>query len=279
MNMPNMRNMLLGSAMVFGPLAGCGSDGAGVETETEIETRTDDAGEGGAGGFGGFPCTAPPEDVSASPRADERIEMLALGLSPGLIARQADYDRIARDVAAIESQDPSLRDFPVYFASAGYGRMIMVYLDTPEPPTTGADAAAWDCLNTAMGVTTIETLDPWPSPGSDGFTGRLTFRGLFRANALAAVYTTLPFVRAAETTGPSGGDGSTICFEPGPSAWTYYYDRAGGISCPTGCDEHEVSGFSVSTAGEVTPLGVWGGGSGDWPDDLHERLFAAGCHD
>lgn len=277
MNMPNMRSTLLGSAMVLGSLAGCGSDGAGVETETEIETRTDDAGEGGAGGFGGFPCTAPPEDVSASPRADERIEMLALGLSPGLIARQADYDRIARDVAAIESQDPSLRDFPVYFANAGYGRMIMVYLDTPEPPTTGADAAAWDCLNTAMGVTTIETLDPWPSPGSDGFTGRLTFRGLFRARALASVYATLPFVLRAEAEVP-GGDGSTICLEPGTSEWRYFFDRADG-DCPAGCGSHEITAYGVSTAGEVTPLGVWGGGTGVWPDDLDERLVAAGCYD
>lgn len=278
MNIPNMRNMLLGLAMVLGSLAGCGSDGAGVETETETETRTDDAGEGGAGGFGGFPCTAPPEDVSASPRADERIETLALALSPGLIARQADYDRIARDVAAIEAQDPSLRDFPVYVASAGFGHRFLVYLDTPDVPTTGAAAASWACLNTAMGVTSIKrflSLRPGPEP----WAGILTFRGLYRPEALAAVYTTLPFVRYVEADEPIGGHGSTICFEPGPSAWTYYFfDRADGV-CTAGCGSHEITAYDVSTAGEVTALGVWGGGSGDRPDDLTERLQAAGCYD
>lgn len=272
----NMRHMLLGLAMVPGSLAGCGSDGAGVETETE--TRTDDAGEGGAGGFGGFPCTAPPEDVSASPRAEERIEMLALSVSPGLIARQADYDRIARDVSAIEAQDPSLRDFPVYFANAGYGRTIRLMIDASGPPSTGADAAAWDCLNSAMGVTTIETLEPWPSPGPDVFTGRLTFRGLFRAPALASLYAALPFVLRAEAEVPGGGDGSTICLEKGPSEWRYFFDRADG-DCPAGCGSHEITAYDVSTAGEVTALGVWDGGSGDRPDDLTERLQAAGCYD
>ncbi|MCK6572195.1 hypothetical protein L6V77_13990 [Myxococcota bacterium] len=270
----NMRHMLLGLAMVLGSLAGCGSDGAGVETETE--TRTDDAGEGGAGGFGGFPCTAPPEDVSASPRAEERIEMLALSVSPGLIARQADYDRIARDVAAIEATNPSLRDFPVYPAFAGFGHRFFVNLDTPDVPTTGAAAAAWACLNTAMGVTSIER-SPTLRPGPEPWAGTLTFRGLYRPEALAAVYTTLPFVRSVEADEPIGGHGSTICFEPGPSAWIYYFVLAGGIACPTGCDEHDVSGFSVSTDGEVTPLGIWGGGTGVWPDDLSGRLYAAGC--
>ncbi len=278
-----MRSGLFYSALTLplALLASCEADDA-----ADPVTETDDAGAGGSagqggsggtGGAGGFPCAAPPEDVSASPRADERIETLALSVSPGLIARQADYDRIARDVAAIEAQDASLREIPVYFANAGFGRALKVTLDGPDLPVTGPDAAAWDCLNTAMGVESVEP-DTWLGEGPGVWTGMLTFRGLFRAEALAAVYAALPFVRRADAFVAGGGDGSTICLTPGASDWRYFFDRAGG-DCPAGCTEHQVSGFSVSVRGEVTALGVWATGLDSWPDGLYEELRAAGCFD
>lgn len=286
-----MRNGLFSSALTL-TLALLASCDDAAEPVADVEGETQDAGAGGAGGSagqggsggtggaGGFPCAAPPEDVSASPRADERIETLALSLSPGLIARQEDYDRIARDVAAIEAQDASLRDVPVYYANASYGRMIWVSLATPDLPTTGSDAAAWDCLNAAMGVESIQPYERFPGD-PDVWTGTLTFRGMFRETALAEVYAALPFVDRAERAGPGGGDGSTICLTPGASDWRYFFDRAGG-DCPAGCTEHQISGFSVSIGGEVTPLGVWGTGiegSEPWPEGLYEELRAAGCFD
>lgn len=253
---------------------------ADVEGETQDAGTGGSGGSGGTGGAGGFPCAAPPEDVSASPRADERIETLALSVSPGLVARQEDYDRIARDVAAIEALDASLREIPVYFANAGFGRVLQVTLDAPDLPTTGPDAAAWNCLNAAMGVESIEP-DVWLGEGPGVWIGMLTFRGLFRGEALAEVYAALPFVRRAEAYVEGGGDGPTICLTPGASDWRYFFDRADG-DCPAGCAEHQVSGFSVSIRGEVTTLGVWIAPTQDsepWPDGLYEELRAAGCFD
>ena len=284
-----MRNGLFYSALTL-TLALLASCDDAAEPVADVEGETQDAGAGGAGGSaghggsggtggaGGFPCAAPPEDVSASPRADERIETLALSVSPGLIARQADYDRIARDVAAIEAQDASLREIPVYFANAGFGRALKVTLDGPDLPVTGPDAAAWDCMNAAMGVESVEP-DTWLGEGPGVWTGMLTFRGLFRAEALAAVYAALPFVRRADAFVAGGGDGSTICLTPGASDWRYFFDRAEGDDCEAGCASHQVSGFSVSIRGEVTTLGVWSTGLDSWPDGLHEELSAAGCFD
>jgi hypothetical protein len=282
-----MRRATIFSHLALGALllAGCEAADDADEPVADVEDAgaggaggsAGQGGSGGTGGAGGFPCAAPPEDVSASPRADERIETLALSVSPGLVARQEDYDRIARDVAAIEALDASLREVPVYYANASYGRMIWVSLSTPDLPTTGPDAAAWDCLNAAMGVESIQPDDRFPGD-PDVWTGTLTFRGMFRETALAEVYAALPFVGRAERAGPGGGDGSTICLTPGASDWRYFFDRADG-DCPAGCTEHQVSGFSVSIRGEVTTLGVWGTGPEPWPEGLAAELRAAGCFD
>jgi hypothetical protein len=286
-----MRNGLFYSALTL-TLALLASCDDAAEPVADVEGETQDAGAAGAGGSagqggsggtagaGGFPCAAPPEDVSASPRADERIETLALSLSPGLVARQEDYDRIARDVAAIEALDASLREIPVYFANAGFGRVVWVSLSTPDLPTTGPDAAAWECLNTAMGVESVEP-DTWLGEGPGVWSGTLTFRGLFRAEVLAEVYAALPFVRRAGAYVPGGGDGPTICLTPGASDWRYFFDRADG-DCEAGCGSHQITGFSVSIGGEVTPLGVWIAPTQDsepWPEGLYEELRAAGCFD
>jgi hypothetical protein len=282
-----MRSGLFFSALSLALFASCSDADDPV---ADVEGETQDAGAGGAGGLGGtggsggtggtggFPCAAPPEDVSASPRADERIETLALSVSPGLVARQADYDRIARDVAAIEALDASLREIPVYFANAGFGRVLQVTLDAPDLPKTGLDAAAWNCLNAAMGVESVEP-DTWLGEGPGVWSGMLTFRGLFRGEALAEVYAALPFVRRAEAYVEGGGDGPTICLTPGASDWRYFFDRAEGDDCQAGCASHEISGFSVSIRGEVTTLGVWATSVEPWPDGLYEELRAAGCFD
>src|SRR6187402_2787929 len=66
--------------------------------------------EAGAGGAAGSCMVSVPSPavIASTPRADTNLELLALRLSSGVVAEQAIYDRVVRDVAAIREADPSL---------------------------------------------------------------------------------------------------------------------------------------------------------------------------
>jgi hypothetical protein len=192
----------------------------------------------------GLPSTA---EIASTPRADTNLELLALRSSTGIIADQAIYDRVVRDVTAIRAADASVAGIE-YFARSD-GRTL--FLELAKSNFADMQSGAyhdWDCLNQAYVKTDLLLMDSTVSPY-----GELTLKGNYDLARVGAQYAALPGIQSAGSN-IGGGDGPTICITRGADVWHYVFDKAGG-DCPAGCTEHEYHHFTTSTAGQVTSLG------------------------
>jgi hypothetical protein len=223
-----------------------------------LRVATDGSANHPAGPITG-PCPTPlgsTEELSATPRADENLELLALSLEPERItANQSTYDRVVSDVAAIRALMPALADIGYRSGYAGMSLYIQVSNIGAQSIAAG-DYTAWDCLNDAYRAGT-----PRLSDLSGTHAAHLELGGVFNLALVAELYAELPEVILSE---PSygAGDGSTLCAVRDGARYEYAVDRAGG-DCPSGCTEHEVHGFASNAAGQVSTLGVWSSLSGD----------------
>jgi hypothetical protein len=223
-----------------------------------LRVATDGSANHPAGPITG-PCPTPlgsTEELSATPRADENLELLALSLEPERItASQSTYDRVVSDVAAIRALTPALADIGYRSGYAGMSLYIQVSSIGAQSIAAG-DYTAWDCLNDAYRAGA-----PRLSDLSGTHAAHLELGGVFNLALVAELYAELPEVILSE---PSygAGDGSTLCAVRDGEQYQYAVDRAGG-DCPSGCTEHEVHGFASNAAGQVSTLGVWSSLSGD----------------
>src|SRR6187402_2884678 len=133
-----------------------GAGGSGGEAgESPVE-----AGAGGASGG----CTVPgpsPAVIASTPREDTNLELLALRLSPGVVAEQALYDRVVRDVAAIRRVEPSLAELGYYPSDDGRSLFLALELDA-FASIQNDRYHDWDCLNAAYGLEKTELSDAQP---------------------------------------------------------------------------------------------------------------------
>jgi hypothetical protein len=207
------------------------------------------------------PCPTPlgsPEELSATPRADENLELLALSLEPErMTASQSTYDRVVSDVAAIRALTPALADIGYRSGYDGMSLYIQVSNIGAQSIAAG-DYTAWDCLNDAYRAGAPRLTDL-----SGTHAAHIELGGVFNLPLVAELYAALPEVILTE---PSygAGDGSTLCAARAGEQYQYAVDRAGG-DCPSGCTEHEVHGFASDAAGQVSALGVWGSPSDPVP--------------
>jgi hypothetical protein len=205
------------------------------------------------------PCPTPlgsTEELSATPRADENLELLALSLEPErMTASQSTYDRVVSDVAAIRALTPALAD--IGYRSGYHGMSLYIQMSNIGAQSMAAgDYTAWDCLNDAY-----DAGSPRFSDLSGTHAAHLELGGVFNLPLVAELYAELPEVILAEAS-HALGDGSTLCAVRDGEQYEYAVDRAGG-DCPSGCTEHEVHGFASDAAGQVSMLGVWSSLSGD----------------
>ncbi|HET7540849.1 MAG TPA: hypothetical protein VFK05_13290 [Polyangiaceae bacterium] len=212
------------------------------------------AGNGGTGGGsssgGADTCSiAGPsaQELSATPRSNTNLELLALKFSSGIVAEQAIYDRLVRDVAAIVARDPSVSDIRYFAPHDGKGLLLVTDEQTLGQMRAGT-YSDWNCLNQTYGVENTEF-----NAGSVSF-AVLTLEGIYDIPRLAKQYAALPKIRSAEAN-IGGGDGPTICVTRESDVWHYVFDRASG-DCPAGCTEHEYFHFTVTTSGSVEALGA-----------------------
>lgn len=129
-----------------------------------------------------------PADVAASPRPDEEIENLTLFLADTTVAREADYSRIASDLAAIRAAYPMLQaSFVPGFVT---DEMILGFdFATAILVQTGA-YSAWSCLNDWYGEESVAVLIP------SFFV--LRFGGRYRIDRMLPDYAALAGVTSAE---------------------------------------------------------------------------------
>jgi hypothetical protein len=191
-------------------------------------------------------------ELAATPREDENLELLALKLSPGkIIANQATYDRVIRDVGTIRAQQPELRG--IGFFPAGDGRTLTLGVTAEAlAEMKRGDYGAWDCLNA-----TYQPKEPFTYSTASV---TLELRGIYAIALLAVDYERLPGVVFAKP-GVGGGDGPTICVTPTPDTWHYIFDAASG-DCPGGCIDHSYSYFTTEPRGDVKAVGTWASQAG-----------------
>lgn len=128
-------------------------------------------------------------EIAATPRADAGVESLALVLSNGVTARQATYDRLAADIAAIKADFPEVADINFHL---GYDPGTLLLTLTPEA-VAAAKAGTyheWDCLNSWYDASEVRLLDPLN-------VATVHFRGRLRTDRLIAEYAALDGVLAA----------------------------------------------------------------------------------
>ncbi len=253
----NRRRLVILSILMLTGAASSACGGRSAE-----KTRHSSGGAGGTEGAAGADATpggqlaCPPDlpsqaELAATPRKDENLELLALKLSPGkIIANQATYERVIRDVGAIRNQQPQLKGIGFFPAEDGRTIALTVSAGTLAQMQRG-EYHPWDCLNA-----TYHAKEPF-THSSQGSTASVTLelRGIYATTLLAADYERLPDVVSA-TRGVGGGDGPTICVTPTSNTWHYVFDAASG-DCPGGCIDHAYSYFTTELSGDVKAIDTW----------------------
>jgi hypothetical protein len=192
--------------------------------------------------------SAPPSDLEATPRADRNLELLALSVSGGVVARQEIYDRVVRDVAAIRASHPEVQGIDYHSRDTGNSLLLRVdaATGTAIEEHTYHD---WDGLNARWRLTDSHYLI---APLQIFF---LQFRGIYDMAAVAREYVVLRGVIFSEPNGLAG-DGPTICLTLDGDWYRYVFDRAEG-DCLAGCISHHEFGFSTDSLGAIAFEAEW----------------------
>lgn len=204
------------------------------------------------------PLQATAAEIAASPRADEDIEMLALWISKRLVAPQATYDRLARDVPLIKQKAPAYAAWGFLIPFSGTSLMMQVTQQTLQQMRNGT-FEAWKCPN--------RTYNAIPerfnlSNFADFIV--LTFKGRLNEFLLAEEYGRMPGVRSAQHNGITSINPSwqTICATGEGDTFHYVFlDSAGGKG-QYGASAY----FTVSAGGAVTAVATHDGGTRDRPN-------------
>lgn len=185
----------------------------------------------------------PALDYGASPRDNPEAEQLALEHFDSLLADDAVYERILRDLAAIRALEPNVATVihdPAWLAD----EMIVKV-------TSGVATCGFDAMNAFYQVTDIEFL--FKSGGGTWYV--LHFPGRMRIPLLGTFYAALPEVQFADPNFLIGTDDDIDIFTGGGGTWTYSIDD-GFHDCFDGCDCHVFWSFSVDADGDATLLSM-----------------------
>lgn len=175
----------------------------------------------------------------------DRLEALAARVSGRVVADQATYERITRDMASMRALWPQLLFLGEYVVGAE-GILISADESTLSAMWSGY-YEEWDCLNRLFRATDTVRV-------SRTHLG-LSFRGIYDLRLLAGEYQKLPRVTGAFPNSFPGGWGE-ICVIPGEDEWHYIFDEASG-DCPSGCIDHVYHHFVTLQTGEVKRDGRW----------------------
>jgi hypothetical protein len=167
------------------------------------------------------PGSPTPQETAATPRADLAIEQLAIVVSKGkIVADQAIYDRLARDIPALKSKNPTLAKYS-YEAPYGGKSLIMTVTTPTLQKMRNGTYEPWVCPNRLYGA--LE--DKFDLSASIASLIVLYFKGIYNEDLLAAQYAQLPGVTMASPNYVSSinGPGPTICATPAGETWHYVF--------------------------------------------------------
>ena len=168
------------------------------------------------------------------------LEMLA---SNQIIAPQAVYDRIDRDLELIRTAYPALAEQTHSMAWAPNQLIVALLQNQPS--------GSYDCLNAFYQVIDSDLL--FSSGGSTYYV--LTLDGKFNAEGLAAIYTALPEVNFAEPNGLVGGQNYWVPSNLGGGKWKWEIDD-GWHDCFDGCDCHKQYVLQTDADGNIIEISI-----------------------
>jgi len=182
-------------------------------------------------------CVAPELfDYGASPRPDEEAEILAIEYGSSLLADDAMYERIHRDLAAIRAYQPEVAEVVHHPAWAPDELLAKVF--------SGVPTSEFEALN-AYYQTTIGGTISRP----DGTTYLLSFPGRLWIPWVADEYEALAEVDYAEPN-HRYGEADAIYIQTGSGVWEYHFVHGWG-DCMAGCIWHACWTFEVDASGYV----------------------------
>ena len=300
-----MKNALaLASVVVATAACPSVSPGTGTPPSTSAAGGGGSAGGSGGGGSdadGGGTGGAPPDacagyvaagsasDSAASPRSDRDAEMLAFEAEDVVVARQATYELVRRDLAAIRAGGPAeLADIHVAPSIGRFRGVVMAFpLEIQFDPASHAEVLAgsysgWGCPNQHYGFTGREKMpgasSDWPVP--IGFGDKL-----YNAARLRDAYVGIPGATAVLVNSVGGVDQTDICATVKGDARTYVFTGTVG-DCNFICQAWHFWGFVVTGDAHVKALGRFdlemfdAGSPPSWYEDAREcRRHLLQCHD
>ncbi|MCB9731959.1 MAG: hypothetical protein H6745_04915 [Deltaproteobacteria bacterium] len=211
--------------------------------------------DGGDDGAAKLPPGTPTEaEVAQTPRADVLAERLALRCQDALIADEARYAAIKRDldaIAAVRGARPT-----DHFTEAP----LSLYLDLPPDVDarllSGGDPA-FDALNDRLRATVHDRPSVRASLGDAGLD--VLFVGEYRADAVWALYAAVLGLDGPPATSAIVGDGDTIAYDLTAEPHLYVVSIGSG-DCPSGCMFHTQELWTVDEQGAASLVADLPGG-------------------
>lgn len=206
-------------------------------------------------------------EIARTPRANRKLEQLAIRLSHSIVAKESIYQRLVRDVGKIHMEYPgtaNINYFPIV-----RGSVILLHMTSgAREQVERGQYHAWDCLNRHYKLSSFQVTPRGAV--------RLEFSGEFAGRQLASLYAGLPGMEWAEPI-VAIGDSSTICVTPDRGIWHYVFDQASG-DCASGCSNHDLTYFTVSDDGRVHVLDQWNNRSAEARPSWAQKYWnAAAC--
>jgi len=181
---------------------------------------------------------------AAESERDEAIEMLGLTLTDALIVPKALYQRLARDVAAIKDQNPTLRQLTHRHDYDAESLLIRTADEATATAIRNGDYQGWRCLARTTNQTNVHHMF--------GRHFDLRFDGAYDMRQLGKRYRQLPGI-AATSLNLNMSDGSTISVQRDGDQYSYQFVRKWG-NCPSGCRNSRTWRYRVGPDGAIKRL-------------------------
>ena len=173
-------------------------------------------------------------EILATPREDYSLEMLAISMTDTITAPQAVYDRLTKDVPAMQDvlenkMDSSVMNYEgskINHIPLRSGRTLIIGSDTNTiQRMKNGTFSEWECLASWYKLEHLEEYF--------GVIVIATFNGVYNLKKISEEFKNLPGVRYVEFNSRLGG-GSSVRGKMEGETWHFVFEAAWG-DCPAGC--------------------------------------------
>jgi len=202
-------------------------------------------------------------EILATPREDYSLEMLAISMTDTITAPQDVYDRLTKDVPAMQDvlenkMDGSVMNYEgskINHIPLRSGRTLTIGADTNTiQRMKNGTFSEWECLASWYKLEHIRVLF--------GSLVIATFHGAYNFKKISEEFKNLPGVTFVEPDGMLGG-GSSVRGKIEGDTWHFVFEAAWG-DCPSGCIFSHF--FYLTTKPGADPIFVGSGTPGKRPE-------------